>query len=170
MIRLCGARRWWRRSRRELFTIAAAATTARRFPRQVNELIDFPTAVRHSRRPGKRRTRTRKESEEALLSLLAHRSSGTGRATSTSRASCASCTPTSGVDWLEQEPSRDCRCHRERVHQLSARLASERDIELESGETTSTHQGHPAHGRGLIANHMIFQDAVTGRLRPRDRG
>jgi pimeloyl-ACP methyl ester carboxylesterase/predicted glycosyltransferase len=67
------------------------------------------------------------------------------------------------VDWLAQDPvSRLLEANGERIHPLSARLASEsRHIELESGE-------HDLHcfeairrmDEVLIANFMIFQDAV----------
>jgi len=67
------------------------------------------------------------------------------------------------IDWLAQHPVTSLlEVHGERIHPLSARLASEsRHIELEAGE-------HELHAfqmlRGmdevLIANFMIFQDAV----------
>jgi pimeloyl-ACP methyl ester carboxylesterase/predicted glycosyltransferase len=67
------------------------------------------------------------------------------------------------VDWLAQDPvTRLLEANGERVHPLSARLASEsRHIELESGE----HELHAFQAirrmdEVLIANFMIFQDAV----------
>ena len=67
------------------------------------------------------------------------------------------------VDWLAQDPvTRLLKARGERIHPLSSRLASEtRHIELESGE----HELHCFQAiRGmdevLIANFMIFQDAV----------
>jgi predicted glycosyltransferase len=67
------------------------------------------------------------------------------------------------VDWLAQDPvTRLLEAHDEVVHPLSARLASEsRHIELESGE----HELHAFQAirrmdEVLIANFMIFQDAV----------
>jgi pimeloyl-ACP methyl ester carboxylesterase/predicted glycosyltransferase len=69
------------------------------------------------------------------------------------------------VDWLAQDPvTRLLEASGERIHPLSARLASEsRHIELESG----THELHCFQAirrmdEVLIANFMIFQDAVDG--------
>ncbi len=68
------------------------------------------------------------------------------------------------VDWLAQDPvTRLLEANGEHVHPLSARLASEsRHIELESGE----HELHAFQAirrmdEVLIANFMIFQDAVA---------
>jgi len=67
------------------------------------------------------------------------------------------------IDWLAQHPVTSLlEIHGERVHPLSARLASEsRHIELEAGE----HELHAfqmlrSMDEVLIANFMIFQDAV----------
>ena len=69
------------------------------------------------------------------------------------------------VDWLAQDPvTRLIEANGERLHPLSARLASEtRHIELESGE----HELHCFEAirrmdEVLIHNFMIFQDAVEG--------
>lgn len=67
------------------------------------------------------------------------------------------------VDWLAQDPvTRLLEAHGERVHPLSARLASEsRHIELESGEhELNAFQALRRMDEVLIANFMIFQDAV----------
>ena len=77
------------------------------------------------------------------------------------------------VDWLAQDPvTRLLEANGERIHPLSARLASEtRHIELESGEhDLHCFQAIRRMDEVLIANFMIFQDAVErGRLRSRDR-
>ncbi len=67
------------------------------------------------------------------------------------------------VDWLAQDPvTRLLEANGERVHPLSARLASEsRHIELESGEhDLHCFQAIRSMDEVLIANFMIFQDAV----------
>ena len=67
------------------------------------------------------------------------------------------------VDWLAQDPvTRLLEANGERVHPLSARLASEsRHIELESGEhDLHCFQAIRRMDEVLIANFMIFQDAV----------
>ncbi len=67
------------------------------------------------------------------------------------------------VDWLAQDPvTRLLEASGERVHPLSARLASEtRHIELESGEhELHCFQAIRRMDEVLIKNFMIFQDAV----------
>ena len=67
------------------------------------------------------------------------------------------------VDWLAQDPvTRLLEASGERIHPLSARLASEtRHIELESGEhDLNCFQAIRRMDEVLIANFMIFQDAV----------
>jgi pimeloyl-ACP methyl ester carboxylesterase/predicted glycosyltransferase len=67
------------------------------------------------------------------------------------------------VDWLAQDPvTRLLEASGERIHPLSARLASEsRHIELESGEhDLHAFQAIRRMDEVLIANFMIFQDAV----------
>jgi predicted glycosyltransferase len=67
------------------------------------------------------------------------------------------------VDWLAQDPvTRLLEASGERIHPLSARLASEsRHIELESGEhELHCFQAIRRMDEVLIANFMIFQDAV----------
>lgn len=67
------------------------------------------------------------------------------------------------VDWLAQDPvTRLLEACGERIHPLSARLASEsRHIELESGEhDLHCFQAIRRMDEVLIANFMIFQDAV----------
>jgi pimeloyl-ACP methyl ester carboxylesterase/predicted glycosyltransferase len=67
------------------------------------------------------------------------------------------------VDWLAQEPvTHLLAAHGERIHPLSNRLASEsRHIELESGEhELHCFQAIRRMDEVLIANFMIFQDAV----------
>src|SRR5882724_683506 len=67
------------------------------------------------------------------------------------------------VDWLAQDPvTRLLEANGERVHPLSARLASEsRHIELESGEhDLNAFQALRRMDEVLIANFMTFQDAV----------
>lgn len=67
------------------------------------------------------------------------------------------------VDWLAQDPvTRLLDAHGERIHPLSARLASEsRHIELEAGEhDLNAFQALRRMDEVLIANFMIFQDAI----------
>jgi len=67
------------------------------------------------------------------------------------------------VDWLAQDPvTRLLEASSERVHPLSARLASEsRHIEMEAGEhDLHCFQAIRSMDEVLIANFMIFQDAV----------
>ncbi len=67
------------------------------------------------------------------------------------------------VDWLAQDPvTRLLEASGERIHPLSPRLASEtRHIELESGEhELNAFQAIRRMDEVLIANFMIFQDAV----------
>ena len=67
------------------------------------------------------------------------------------------------VDWLAQDPvTRLLAASRERIHPLSQRLASEsRHIELEAGEhDLNAFQAIRRMDEVLIANFMIFQDAV----------
>ena len=67
------------------------------------------------------------------------------------------------VDWLAQDPvTRLLEANGERVHPLSARLASEsRHIELESGEhDLNAFQAIRRMDEVLITNFMTFQDAV----------
>lgn len=68
------------------------------------------------------------------------------------------------VDWLAQDPvTRLLHAAGERIHPLSARLASEtRHIELESGEhDLNAFEAIRRMDEVLIANFMIFQDAVA---------
>ena len=77
------------------------------------------------------------------------------------------------VDWLAQDPvTRLLEANGERIHPLSARLASEsRHIELEFGRARSQRlPGHPPHGRGADRQlHDLPGCGRRGRLRPRDR-
>jgi len=71
--------------------------------------------------------------------------------------------PDLAVDWLAQDPViRLLDAHGERIHPLSARMVSEsRHIELESGEhDLNAFQAIRRMDEVLIANFMIFQDAV----------
>lgn len=69
------------------------------------------------------------------------------------------------VDWLAQDPvTRLLEANGENIHPLSSRLASEsRHIELESGEhDLHAFQAIRTMDEVLVANFMIFQDAVEG--------
>src|SRR6185437_3976600 len=71
--------------------------------------------------------------------------------------------PELAVDWLAQDPvTRLLNAAGERIHPLSARLASEtRHIELESGEhDLNAFEALRRMDEVLIANFMVFQDAV----------
>jgi pimeloyl-ACP methyl ester carboxylesterase/predicted glycosyltransferase len=69
------------------------------------------------------------------------------------------------VDWLAQDPvTRLLEANGENIHPLSRRLASEsRHIELESGEhDLHAFQAFRSMDEVLVANFMVFQDAVEG--------
>jgi pimeloyl-ACP methyl ester carboxylesterase/predicted glycosyltransferase len=133
-----------------------------RFPAKSNALIvDFLDRRIGNGAPNRRTAQTSKAKKALYLSSpigLGH-----GRRDIAITRELRKLHPDLQVDWLAQHPvTRLLGANGERVHPLSARLASEsRHIELESGE----HELHCFEAirrmdEVLIANFMIFQDAV----------
>lgn len=133
-----------------------------RYPAKSNELInDFLDRKLGLAAPGRRVTRTGKTKKALYLSSpigLGH-----GRRDIAITRELRKLHPNLEVDWLAQDPvTRLLEANGERVHPLSARLASEtRHIELESGEhELHCFQAIRRMDEVLIKNFMIFQDAV----------
>jgi pimeloyl-ACP methyl ester carboxylesterase/predicted glycosyltransferase len=133
-----------------------------RYPAKCNALmIDFldrklgiPAPIRGARRS----TKTRK-----ALYLSSPIGLGHGRRDIAITRELRKLHPDLQVDWLAQDPvTRLLEVNGEHIHPLSARLASEsRHIELESGEhDLNAFQAIRRMDEVLIANFMIFQDAV----------
>ena len=147
----------------ELFTIPGGGhNPLGRFPAKCNALInDFldrklgiPAPKRHS--SGTRKTKK-------ALYLSSPIGLGHGRRDIAITRELRKLHPDLQVDWLAQDPvTRLLEANGERIHPLSARLASEsRHIELESGEhDLNAFQAIRRMDEVLIANFMIFQDAV----------
>jgi pimeloyl-ACP methyl ester carboxylesterase/predicted glycosyltransferase len=134
-----------------------------RFPAKANALIvDFldrrlgiPAPARHAIRPA--------TSAKRALYLSSPIGLGHGRRDLAITRELRKIHPDLKVDWLAQDPvTRLLAAGGERVHPLSTRLASEsRHIELESGEhDLHCFQAIRRMDEVLIANFMIFQDAV----------
>ncbi|MBN8988818.1 MAG: alpha/beta fold hydrolase [Rhizobiales bacterium] len=147
----------------ELVTIAGGGhNVLGRYPAKCNALITaFLDRVLGMAAPAKRKSRTGKTKKALYLSSpigLGH-----GRRDIAIARELRKLHPDLEVDWLAQDPvTRLLAASGERIHPLSARLASEsRHIELEAGE----HELHAFQAirnmdEVLIANFMIFQDAV----------
>ena len=147
----------------ELVTIPGGGHNALgRHPAKCNALInDFldrrlgiPAPGRHARRTAK--------SKRALY-LSSPIGLGHGRRDIAIARELRKLHPGLQVDWLAQDPvTRLLEAGGERIHPLSPRLASEsRHIELESGEhDLNAFQAIRRMDEVLIANFMIFQDAV----------
>ncbi len=147
----------------ELFTIPGGGhNPLGRFPAKCNALInDFldrklgiPAPKRHS--SGTRKTKK-------ALYLSSPIGLGHGRRDIAITRELRKLHPDLQVDWLAQDPvTRLLEASGERIHPLSSRLASEsRHIELESGEhDLNAFQAIRRMDEVLIANFMIFQDAV----------
>ena len=134
-----------------------------RIPAKINTLIvdflDRRLAIAASGRPSKRATIKAKRA----LYLSSPIGLGHGRRDIAIARELRKLHPDLEVDWLAQDPvTRLLESSGERVHPLSARLASEtRHIELESGEHyLPCFQALRRMDEVLIANFMIFQDAV----------
>jgi pimeloyl-ACP methyl ester carboxylesterase/predicted glycosyltransferase len=134
-----------------------------RIPAKINTLIvdflDRRLAIAASGRPSKRATIKAKRA----LYLSSPIGLGHGRRDIAIARELRKLHPDLEVDWLAQDPvTRLLESSGERVHPLSARLASEtRHIELESGEhDLHCFQALRRMDEVLIANFMIFQDAV----------
>lgn len=133
-----------------------------RFPAKCNALInDFLDRRLGIPAPGKRTARPAKEKKALYLSSpigLGH-----GRRDIAIVRELRQLHPGLVVDWLAQDPvTRLLEANGERVHPLSARLASEtQHIEEESGEhDLNAFQAIRRMDEVLIKNFMIFQDAV----------
>lgn len=148
----------------ELFTIAGGGhNPLARFPAKCNQLInEFLDRKLGIPAPGKRRPKPVTRAKKALY-LSSPIGLGHGRRDIAITRELRRLHPALQVDWLAQDPvTRLLDAHGERIHPLSARLASEsRHIELESGEhDLNAFQAIRRMDEVLIANFMIFQDAV----------
>jgi hypothetical protein len=135
-----------------------------RFPAKANALIvDFLDRRLGIAAPAKQASqRTRKA--KRVLYLSSPIGLGHGRRDVAITRELRKLHPDCQVDWLAQDPvTRLLEACGERIHPLSARLASEsRHIELESGEhDLHCFQAIRRMDEVLIANFMIFQDAVV---------
>jgi pimeloyl-ACP methyl ester carboxylesterase/predicted glycosyltransferase len=133
-----------------------------RFPAKSNALIvdflDRRLGIPAPKRQAGRASRTKK-----ALYLSSPIGLGHGRRDIAITRELRKLHPDLEVDWLAQDPvTRLLEASGERIHPLSARLASEtRHIELESGEhDLHCFQAIRRMDEVLIANFMIFQDAV----------
>jgi pimeloyl-ACP methyl ester carboxylesterase/predicted glycosyltransferase len=148
----------------ELVTVAGGGhNPLGRFPAKCNDLInDFLDRRLGIPAPGKKRPKTAARTKKALY-LSSPIGLGHGRRDIAITRELRKLHPDLQVDWLAQDPvTRLLESHGERIHPLSARLASEsRHIELESGEhELNAFQAIRRMDEVLIANFMVFQDAV----------
>jgi pimeloyl-ACP methyl ester carboxylesterase len=134
-----------------------------RFPAKANAVIvDFLDRKLDIAAPG-RRASPRTRNAKKVLYLSSPIGLGHGRRDIAITRELRKLHPDLEVEWLAQDPvTRLLEASGERVHPLSARLASEsRHIELESGEhDLHCFQAIRRMDEVLIANFMIFQDAV----------
>ena len=147
----------------ELVTIAGGGhNPLGRHPAKCNALIvDFLDRKLGIPAPRRRATRTR--TAKRALYLSSPIGLGHGRRDIAITWELRKLHPDLQIDWLAQDPvTRLLEACGERIHPLSARLASEsRHIELESGEhDLHCFQALRRMDEVLIANFMIFQDAV----------
>ena len=148
----------------ELFTIPGGGhNPLARFPAKCNDLInDFLDRKLGIPAPGKTRAQSSTRTRKALY-LSSPIGLGHGRRDIAITRELRKLRPDLQVDWLAQDPvTRLLDACGERIHPLSCRLASEsRHIELESGEhDLNAFQAIRCMDEVLIANFMIFQDAV----------
>jgi pimeloyl-ACP methyl ester carboxylesterase/predicted glycosyltransferase len=149
----------------ELFTVPGGGhNPLGRFPAKCNELInDFLDRRLGIPGPGRRRSKPARKAKKALY-LSSPIGLGHGRRDIAITRELRKLHPDLEVEWLAQDPvTRLLAASGERIHPLSARLASEsRHIELESGEhDLNAFQAIRRMDEVLIANFMIFQDAVN---------
>ena len=134
-----------------------------RYPAKCNEIInEFLDRRLGIRAPGRRAVARTSRSKRALY-LSSPIGLGHGRRDIAIAQELRKIHPDLQVDWLAQDPvTRLLDAHRERIHPFSSRLASEtKHIELESGEhDLNAFQAIRRMDEVLIANFMIFQDAV----------
>jgi pimeloyl-ACP methyl ester carboxylesterase/predicted glycosyltransferase len=150
----------------ELFTVQGGGhVPIGRFPAKCNALInDFLERRLGIPAPGKARVQStgRAKASKALY-LSSPIGLGHGRRDIAIARELRKLHPDLQVDWLAQDPvTRLLEATGERIHPLSARLASEsRHIELESGEhELNAFQAIRRMDEVLTHNFMIFQDAV----------
>jgi predicted glycosyltransferase len=151
----------------ELFTVAGGGhVPIGRFPAKcnavINEFLDRKLGIPA---PGKaaRSKLTRVAWPRKALYLSSPIGLGHGRRDIAITRELRRLHPDLQVDWLAQDPvTRLLQANGERIHPLSGRLASEsRHIELESGaHELNCFQAIRSMDEVLIANFMIFQDAV----------
>jgi pimeloyl-ACP methyl ester carboxylesterase/predicted glycosyltransferase len=150
----------------ELATIAGGGhNPLGRVPAKCNDLInDFLDRRLGIPAPGRRRPKpARAGRDKKALYLSSPIGLGHGRRDIAIARELRRMHPDLQVDWLAQDPvTRLLAAHGERIHPLSGRLASEsRHIELESGaHELNCFQAIRRMDEVLIANFMIFQDAV----------
>ena len=134
-----------------------------RFPAKCNALInDFLDRKLGIPAPGRNRAKPATKAKKALY-LSSPIGLGHGRRDIAITRELRKLHPDLQVDWLAQDPvTRLLEACGERIHPLSARLASEsRHIELEAGEhELNAFQAIRRMDEVLAANFMIFQDAV----------
>lgn len=134
-----------------------------RYPAKCNALINgFLERKLGIPPPGRRRTSRPARSKKALY-LSSPIGLGHGRRDIAIAQELRKIHPDLQVDWLAQDPvTRLLDAHGERIHPLSTRMASEsKHVELESGEhDLNAFQAIRRMDEVLIANFMIFQDAV----------
>lgn len=133
-----------------------------RFPAKCNTLINDFIDRRLGTAP-RERPKPRQRPAKKALYLSSPIGLGHGRRDIAVTRELRKLHPDIEVDWLAQDPvTRLLEASGERVHPLSARLASEtRHIELESGEhDLNAFQAIRRMDEVLVANFMIFQDAV----------
>ncbi len=148
----------------ELFTIPGGGhNPLGRFPAKCNALInDFLDRKLGIPAPERKRAKPTTKAKKALY-LSSPIGLGHGRRDIAITRELRKLHPDLQVDWLAQDPvTRLLEASGERIHPLSPRLASEsRHIELESGEhDLNAFQAIRRMDEVLIANFMIFQDAV----------
>jgi len=148
----------------EFVTIAGGGhNSLGRFPAKVNSLIvDFLDRSLGIASPAKQAGRSTRSARRVLY-LSSPIGLGHGRRDIAIKRELRKLHPDVEVDWLAQDPvTRLLQAAGERIHPLSARLASEsRHIELESGEhDLHCFQALRRMDEVLIKNFMIFQDAV----------
>ena len=148
----------------EFVTIAGSGhNPLGRIPAKINTLIvDFLDRKLDIPAPGKQTSRPASKARRALY-LSSPIGLGHGRRDIAIARELRQLHPDLEIDWLAQDPvTRLLEANGERVHPLSTRLASEsRHIEMESGEhDLHCFQAIRSMDEVLIANFMIFQDAV----------
>ena len=150
----------------ELFTVAGGGhVPIGRFPAKCNALInDFLDRKLGIPAPGRGSRAKPSRRDKKALYLSSPIGLGHGRRDIAIARELRKLHPDLQVDWLAQDPvTRLLEANGERIHPLSPRLASEsRHIELESGaHELHCFQAIRSMDEVLIANFMIFQDAVN---------